>query len=120
MTDLIPMEDLLRPATPDPSAAPWPNSPPIHGNVYGFHCPSTGAEMVAMTKDTFLQHGTHMEGMRRANHDLDGRVKELVAQLADLQTRHENLREATRKDRLAQLEKQIQLPGSGLKKLFKR
>ena len=114
MSDLLSMDEILTaPAAPADPAAPWPHNPPTHGVVYNFTCPSTGADMVAMTKATFLELGTHTEGLRRSAQQLDDRVKELSAQYAELQTKHQNLREATRRARLARLEDRIVLPENG-------
>ena len=111
MADMLSMDELLvAPAPPAVPGAPRPQNAPVHGSVYGFTCPTHGSDMVAMTKPTFLEFGTHMEALRRSAIELDKKVKELHAQYAELQTKHENLRHATRKDRLARLEDKIVLP----------
>lgn len=111
MSDLLSMAEILAtPAAPAIPGAPWPQNSAAHGVVYGFTCPTHGSDMVAMTKETFLEFGTHTEALRRAAQDLDKKVKTLAAEHAELQTKHENLRHATRKDRLARLEDKIVLP----------
>jgi len=111
--DLLPVEEILN-SVPDagPGAPPWPNSMPVEGQVYGFTCPQTNADMVGMLKTTFVNFGTDMERMRRAAAELDEKCKELAnerdtaaALLTDLQRRHGNLRAHLKADRLAKFEK---------------
>ena len=114
MTDLLSMDEILTaPARPADPTAPWPISAAKHGAVYGFTCPTHCSAMVAMTQSTFLELGTHTEALRRAAQDLDKKLKTLAAEHAELQIKHQNLREATRRDRLARLEDRIVLPENG-------
>ena len=111
--DLLSVEEILQ-GVPEagPGTPPWPHSMPEEGQVYGFTCPTTAVDMVAMTKMTFANYGTDMERMRRAAADLDKKCKELVAErdtaaalLTDLQKRHGNLRAHLKAERLAKIEK---------------
>lgn len=109
--------------------APWPNSPPVEGQLYEFTCPTTGALMVACTKDTIVGYGTALEGFRRSASQLEKRLKELQGEHAALQTihaelnqRHMNLREASRKQRLNAIEgvPQIETDSRDFSKLTKQ
>lgn len=118
--DLLPMEAYA--PTPDPQRA-WPAGPAVAGAVYTFPGRETfgEGEMVAMTMDTWLNFGTDMERFRRTAEQQDKRIRELLGEnaglstrLAELQTKHSNLREATRAQRLSEMEREIVLPpGSG-------
>lgn len=118
MTELMPMEEILQGVNAD-TGAPWPAVPATEGKVYGFTCPSHGTEMVAMTKGTFEVYGTYMEAMRRANEQLDAKCKQLAAAEAavadkfnDLASRHQNLRDKMRAERLAKVDQALITPSS--------
>lgn len=114
--ELLAPEAMLKPAAP--GDLPWPNAPAAPGAVYGFTCPQTGGDMVAMLKGTFLHFSTQLEAFRRAADALDKKCKELAEsqaatakQFADLYERHEALRAHLRKDRMAALEQKVLVGG---------
>lgn len=127
--DLLNAEEFL--GKPEAST-PWPANPALNGNVYQFK-DGHGDDMVAMLQDTFLNFGTDMERMRRANADLDKKARDLAAQLNalastynDLAEKHRNLREATRNERRAAMEREIVIPdgkedlAGSMKQLFNK
>lgn len=106
------------PATAAAAPAPWPANRPVFQQVYGFTDPTWGVEMVAMMKETFLQHGTMIESLRRICKEQDARIRSLLADVAvrdqrlgDAMERLNNLRDVRRREKRAELEKELVLPG---------
>lgn len=85
----------------------WPQVPARDGESYGVEDPvHKGYQLAVMTMKTWLDFGTKFEVQRRTLEAQNSTIRELqvthdvlVKQLADLKTRHENLREAVRKER---------------------
>jgi hypothetical protein len=100
--------------TPPPSPQPskdkhWPDARAVRGMVYGVPDPiygKLGDKLVVMLNETWLDYGTQAERMRR---DIEAAGKEvarltvlnntLTAELADLRTKHHNLRAAEKRRR---------------------
>ncbi len=105
------------PLDADPQAV-WPQAPAIMNQVYAFSDPTHGQDMVAMLRISFLQHGTMIEELRRICTKQDARIRELLAdiavrdhKLADVEARLTNLRDIRRREKRADLEPGIVLPG---------
>lgn len=87
----------------------WPNAPAVRGQTYSVNDPVFQKDqLVIMLWDTWLDHGTVHEALKRKVEQQDKTLLQLkamndvlVAQLAALQEKHTNLREATRKERTA-------------------
>lgn len=95
----------------------WPDAPAREGESYGVMDPIYKTEQLAvMTMRTWLGFGTRFEKQRRllesqnkALSSLQVTNDVLVKQLADLQTKHTNLREAVRKERTEKATKQAKV-----------
>jgi hypothetical protein len=71
-----------------------------------------------MTTETFRTYGTQLEGYRQTCKKQDARIKELLGanavlarECADVKERLQNLRDARRREKRAELEKELILPG---------
>lgn len=95
----------------------WPDAPAREGESYGVMDPVYKTQQLAvMTMATWLDFGTRFEKQRRlletqnkALTSLKVTNDVLVQQLADLQTKHTNLREAVRKERTEKATKQAKV-----------
>lgn len=87
----------------------WPEAPAVRGTTYSVNDPVfAGERLVVMSWDTWVDFGTVHEALKRKTVQQDTTLIQLkatndvlVAQLAALQEKHTNLREATRKERTA-------------------
>lgn len=101
--------------TPSPSRSEphWPQVPAVRGQNYGVDDPvNAGHKLVVMSAETWLDLGTYIETQRRqlkeaveAGQALKTQYDILVQQLANTSTRHHNLREAVKTERLRQFNK---------------
>lgn len=90
-----------------PTPKSWPDAPAERGKTYGVNDPIFKGQMLCvMSMETWLDFGTLHEAQRRKLEQQDQTLIQLkatnevlVAQLADLQGKHHNLKEATRKER---------------------
>lgn len=97
----------------DPPRA-WPEVPAERGRCYGVNDPIFKNQMLAvMTMETWTDFGTQFEQQKRLLKAQNEAIQHsavtndvLKQQLADLQTKHDNLRDAVRKERLAKVTKQ--------------
>lgn len=95
------------PAADNPKDKIWPDVPAQLGVVYKCQDPMhKGVTLAIQTIESWLNWGTMYEAQRRKIEQQDKTVLQLratndvlVAQLAALQEKHHNLREATRKER---------------------
>ena len=89
----------------------WPHARAQRGHTYGCKDPiffnEFGDMIVVMTNDTWLDYGTAFEAVRRQCAQLKEVADKLkvaydtaVKQLAELNEKHQKLREATRRERL--------------------
>lgn len=87
----------------------WPDAPAIVGETYGVNDPIyKDQQLCVMAMQTWLNFGTLYEAQRRKVAQQDQTLIQLkatndvlVEQLARLQEKHSNLKEATRKERTA-------------------
>lgn len=85
----------------------WPDAPAEKGKSYGVMDPVFKKQMLAvMTMETWTEFGTKFQEMQRLIAKQAQILQQmqvtndvLVKQLADVQTKHTNLREAVRKER---------------------
>lgn len=85
----------------------WPEVPAVRGKSYGVTDPVFKNTMLAvMTMETWMDFGTTFEQQKRLIAQQNATLVQLkttndvlTQQLADLQTKHHNLREAVRKER---------------------
>lgn len=97
----------------DPPKA-WPEAPAERGKSYGVMDPIFKNQMLAvMTMETWTDFGTQFEQQKRllraqneAVVGADVTIKAMTQQLADLREKHDNLRDAVRKERLGKATKQ--------------
>lgn len=95
----------------------WPSAPARRGESYSVNDPVFQTEkLVVMSWDTWLDFGTKHEANRRKIEQQDKTLIQLkatndvlVAQLAALQEKHTNLREATRQERTSKALKSTNL-----------
>lgn len=93
----------------------WPDAPARNGESYGVMDPVFKAQMLAvMTMETWTKFGTDFKQMQQLIKKQSDTLQQmqvtndvLVKQLADLQTKHTNLREATHKDRTDKILKPV-------------
>lgn len=93
----------------------WPQVPAEPGKSYGVQDPVFPTyQLAVMLMSTWLDFGTRFEAQRRRIAALETAAVELkttndvlARQLADLKTKHENLREAVRKERLGKVSQQV-------------
>lgn len=81
------------------------------GQYYATNGPNNES-CVIMTRKTWLDYGTLLESMRRANKDLDARCKELADESKSRGEALENLREVRRSEKRPEIEHGLVLPGS--------
>lgn len=103
--------DMLSPAPPKkfPSKQHWPQSRAERGQAYGTDDPiHAGDKLVVMLNDTWLDYGTSFEKLRRENaqaiaagHKLKVAYDIAIKELADLREKHNNLRAAEKRRRMA-------------------
>lgn len=112
-------EPALQPQPASPARPAWPQSPARLGEFYGAEDPNhPGQDIIVMSQATWLQTGTIMESLRQLAKKQDARIKELLADLAvrdlrtkDAEDRLNNLREARRREKRAELEGSLITPG---------
>lgn len=89
----------------------WPDAPAEDGRSYGVLDPVFKKQMLAvMTMETWTKFGTQFQEMQRLIAKQSQTLQQMqvtndvqTKQLADLTTKHTNLREATRKERTEKL-----------------
>ena len=87
--------------------AAWPTTRAERGKFYSLPDPiHAGDKLVVMSFDTWADFGTQLEQARRAVHNLDKQVRELIGeksiltmQAADFKSRLEAVQEARRKEK---------------------
>lgn len=86
----------------------WPDAPAVRGQIYGVNDPVFKKDtLVVMTAETWVDHGTNYERLRRdlsASLDAAQKLKlaydTAVRELANLQEKHQNLRAAEKSRRM--------------------
>lgn len=106
-------------STPQNNSRPktWPEVPAVRGQTYSVNDPIFPSnQLVVMLFDTWVDFGTVHEQLRRKVAVQDTALIQLkttndvlTQQLADLQTKHHNLKEATRTERTAKAMKHTNL-----------
>lgn len=106
--------DMLSPPPPPKapeSQQPWPHTRAKRGVAYQTPDPvHQGDLLVVMLNDTWLDHGTHLQKVIRerdkalkAGTELKVAYDTAIRELADLRTKHENLKAAEKRRRQASM-----------------
>lgn len=114
------LEEDLPPSPPDQ----WPNGPAARGKVYMMGTPFQNEDgsdhrIIIMSKQSWEDHGTTLESLRRVAESQDKRIRELLAENAtakmqaqDAINRLEAIRDIRRAEKRADIEKELIMPGS--------
>lgn len=116
----------VSPSTPPQSEAPsqparnWPDVPARPGEYYALEDPihKDSGPLVVMLMESFTAVGTELQAYKQVARQQDTQLRELKADYAALKTSHEknlealnNLREVRRREKRAEIEKEIIMPG---------
>jgi hypothetical protein len=106
--DILSPQQASSPPT-QPKGRHWPDTPAERGMVYGVNDPiHTGARLVVMLNDTWLDYGTQAAQMKKQLDDSIAAGRKLkvaydtaIAELASLRDKHENLKRSVKRQRKA-------------------